>query len=82
MQALFDNFKSISLLFLAHFTNQFSNSPPAAQSRSRICLCILSDDVVTLHHLRGCCSKEKKKRNQNNARSTDRLSIFKTALFI
>ena len=59
MQALFDNFKSISLLFLAHFTNQFSNSPPAAQSRSRICLCILGDDV---ERLRGRWSKEKKKK--------------------
>ena len=50
---------------LAHFTNQFSNSPPAAQSRSRICLCILGDDV---ERLRGRWSKEKK-RNQNDARS-------------
>ena len=64
MQALFDIFKSISLLFLAHFTNQFSNSLPAAQSRSRICLCILGDDVVILHHLRGCRSKEKKKETR------------------
>ena len=68
LRSLDENLKNASSLryfqinfsfILAHFTNQFSNSPPAAQSRSRICLCILGDDV---ERLSGRWSKEKKKK--------------------
>ena len=42
-QALFDIFRSISLLFHTRFADKLSNLPPPAQSSSRICRCILGD---------------------------------------
>ena len=52
-QASLGIFSSISLLLCARFANQLSNLPPAAQSRSRMCRCILRD-VLTFINCNSC----------------------------